>query len=156
MVLSAKLTQRKRSRYRLAAIISRTHRFIYVLFNGRILSRRGNARFLLLTTKGRRSHRERTVALVYLFQHDNPENPSVIASFGGSPKAPDWLLNIRDDPKVKVQIGSIRWEGVARIATGEERGELWRRFVECFPGYERYQARTTRQFPIVIITHAED
>ena len=143
----------------MAAILSRVHRFIYVLFNGRFLSRRGNARFLLLSTKGRRSHRMRTVALLYVLQHDNdanPDNPSVIASFGGSPKAPDWLLNIRDDPRVRVQIGGIRWEGTARISADEEREKLWPRFVGIFSGYERYQARTTRRFPIVIITQDEE
>ena len=149
----AKLTQRMRSRYRLAAILSRFHRFIYVFFNGRFLSRRGSASFLLLTTKGRRSNRMRTVALLYVSHRGNP---SVIASFGGSPRPPGWVLNIQDDPKVKVQIGGVRREGVARIAAAEERRELWPRFIECFSGYERYQARTTRQFPMVIITLPQD
>ena len=80
----------------------------------------------------------------------------MIASFGGNPSAPGWLLNIRDDPQVKVQIDGAHWEGVARIATEEERRELWPRFVACFSGYEGYQARTTRRFPIVIITSAQD
>ena len=81
---------------------------------------------------------------------------SVIASFGGNPRAPGWLLNIRDEPRVKVQVVGGRWQGVARIATDDERLELWPRFVEIFSGYERYRARTTRIFPIVIITRAED
>ncbi len=117
------------------------------------MSRRGNARFLLLTTIGRRSQRARTVALLYVSHNGDP---SVIASVAGSPSAPDWLLNIRNDPKVKVQIGSIKWDGNARIATEEEREGLWPRFVQCYSGYERYQARTSRIFPIVIITQAED
>lgn len=145
--------QRMRSRYRLAALLSRVHRFIYVLFNGRFLSRRGDARFLLLTTVGRRSSRMRTVALLYVFHNGDP---SVIASFGGNPKAPQWILNIRNEPKVEVQIGSVRRKGVARIATDDERRELWPRFVQCFSGYERYQARTNRRFPIAIVTLAQD
>ena len=95
----------------------------------------------------------RSVPLLYVFHR---ENPSVIASVGGRPKAPDWLLNIRDDPKVKVQIGGIKRDGNARIATEEERQELWPRFVQCYSGYERYQDRTTRRFPIVIITQDQD
>ena len=83
-------------------------------------------------------------------------DPSVIASVAGNPKAPDWLLNIRNDPKVIVQIGKIKRDGVARIATEEERAGLWPQFVHCYSGYERYQARTTRIFPIVIIAQAED
>ena len=78
-------------------------------------------------------------------------DPAVIASFGGHPKSPSWLLNVRDNPSVIVQVGSVRWEGTARIASEEEREELWPRFVEIYSGYEGYQARTTRKFPIVII-----
>lgn len=95
----------------------------------------------------------RTVALLYVSHHGNP---SVIASFGGSPRHPAWLLNIQDDPKVQVQIGGARQEGIARIAAEEERRELWPRFLECFSGYEGYQARTNRRFPIVIIELAQD
>lgn len=144
---------RRQYRYRLAAILSRVHRILYVLSNGRFLSRRANASFLLLTTKGRRSNRNRTVPLLYVFHHGNP---TVIASFGGNPRAPAWLLNIRHDPNVEVQIGGLRREGIARIATELERTELWPRFVKCFSGYERYQARAIRQFPIVIIALAKD
>ena len=140
-----------RSRYRLAGVLSKIHRLVYVLSNGRLLSRRGTASFLLLTTTGRRSKRLRTVPLLCV---SHQGNPSVIASRGGNPRAPAWLLNIRHDPKVKVQIGGIRWQGIARIATEDERLELWSRFVDIFPGYERYRARTTRVFPIVIITQA--
>ena len=137
----------------MAAILSRVHRVLYVLLNGRFVSRRGNARFLLLTTKGRRSQRMRTVALLYISHNGDP---SVIASVGGSPSAPGWLLNTRNDSKVKVQIESIKWAGTARTATDEEREELWPRFVQCYSGYERYQAKTTRRFPIVIITPDKD
>ena len=149
----ADLTQRLRHRYRLAAVLSRIHRFLYVFLKGRFVSNRGSARFLLLTTKGRRSQRKRTVVLLYVSRY---ENPAVIASVGGNPKAPGWLLNIRDNPKVKVQIGGVKWDGNARIATDEERQELWPQFVRCYSGYERYQAKTTRRFPIVIITLEQD
>ena len=89
---------------------------------------------------------------MYVTRHGNP---SVIASFGGNPSAPGWLLNIRDNPNVSVQIGGVRRRGVARIASEDERLELWPRFVDVFPGYQRYQARTNRIFPIVIIARLE-
>ena len=70
--------------------------------------------------------------------------------------APDWLFNIRTNPEVTVQIGGLRWEGTARIASGEEREELWPRFVGCYSGYQGYQTHTTRIFPIVVITRSEE
>jgi deazaflavin-dependent oxidoreductase (nitroreductase family) len=129
-------------------IVSRIHRWLYVLFRGRFVSSRGKVNFLLLSTKGRVSHRMRAMPLLYLIHNGDP---CVIASKGGNPVAPDWLLNLRKDPAVRVQIGSVRQDGVARIATDAERAELWPRFVACYPGYEGYQAHTTRIFPIVII-----
>ncbi|MCH7737730.1 MAG: nitroreductase family deazaflavin-dependent oxidoreductase [Chloroflexi bacterium] len=146
------MTQKKPPRFRMGAIVSRIHRTLYVLLNGRFVSGRGGVSFLLLSTKGRRSHRMKTVPLLYLMHSGDP---SVIASKGGSHQAPDWLLNIRNDPEVRVQIGGARREGTARIASEEEREALWPRFVECYPGYEGYQAQTTRRFPIVIITRSE-
>ena len=147
------MTKIRQPRFKMGAILSRVHRFIYLLLDGRFVSRRGNAQFLLLTTEGRRSHRMKTVPLLYLLHN---RSPSVIASKGGSPKAPDWLLNIRAEPKVSVQIGGVRQDGTARIASDEEREELWPRFLECYSGYAGYQARTSRRFPIVIITQPDD
>ena len=138
-----------RHRYRMAAILSRWHGFLYRLLNGRLVAHYANADFLLLTTMGRLSRRRRTVALLYV---TNQGNPAVIASFGGNSMAPAWLLNIRDEPSVKVQIGGDRWGGSARIASHEEREALWPKFVTVFSGYEKYQSKTSRIFPVVIIT----
>ncbi len=139
----------KLRRYRMAAILSRVHRFLYHMLNGRLVAHRGNADFLLLSAMGRRSKRKKSVVLLYVSHHGDP---AVIASFGGNPKAPNWLLNVRDNPSVEVQVGTVRWEGTGSIASPEDREKLWPRFVDVFSGYEGYQARTTRKFPIVIIT----
>ena len=136
----------------MGAMLSRVHRWLYVLLKGRFVSHRGEVRFLLLTTTGRRTGRTWTVPLLYIL---DCENPCVIASRGGHPKAPDWLLNIRNDSTVRVQVGSERWDGLAKIASEEEQDRLWPRFVEAYAGYEGYQARTTRRFPIVIVTPSE-
>ena len=147
------MTKIKTPSFRMGALLSRAHKYLYVLLKGRLVSHRGGVNLLLLSTRGRRSGRMKTVPLLYLVRNGDP---CVIASRGGSPTAPDWLLNIRSDSIVRVQIGGVRREGAARIASGEEREELWPRFVENYPGYEGYQTRTTRQFPIVIITRSED
>ena len=142
------MTRKRKPRFRMGYIVSRVHRWLYVLLKGRFVSGRGGVSFLLLSTKGRLSQRMRSVPLLYLIYNGDP---CVIASKGGSHLAPDWLLNIRDDPRVVVQIGGVHQTGSARIASEEERAELWPRFVACYPGYEGYQAHTTRRFPIVII-----
>ncbi len=146
------MAKTKQLRFKMGAMLSRVHRWLYILLGGRFVSHRGGVRFLLLTTTGRRTQGKWTVPLLYIM---DGENPCVIASRGGHPQAPDWLLNIRKDRAVRVQVGSERWDGLAEIASEEERARLWPRFVEAYAGYEGYQARTTRRFPIVIVTPSE-
>jgi hypothetical protein len=40
---------------------------------------------------------------------------------------------------------------VARVATAEEKKELWPRVVESYKGYAQYQTRTDRDIPLVIL-----
>ena len=150
---SSGLADTKQPRFKMGAMLSRFHRLLYVFLRGRFVSHRGGVSFLLLTTRGRRTGRAWSVPLLYIM---DGENPCVIASRGGHPKAPDWLLNIRHDGQIRVQIGSDHWDGAARIASHEERDRLWPRFFENYAGYEAYQARTSRRFPIVILTSSKN
>ena len=101
----------------------------------------------LLTTRGRKSGVPRTVALLYL--RDGP-NVIFVASKGGMSHHPAWYLNLRANPDVEVQIGAHRLAMRARTATPEEKRALWPRLVAMYPDYEAYQARTTRDIPVVI------
>jgi len=40
---------------------------------------------------------------------------------------------------------------IARTATEEERAELWPQITSAYGGYARYQERTERQIPAVIL-----
>ena len=146
------MAKRRRPRFKVGKMLSRIHRFIYVLFKGRLVSHRGGVNFLLLSTIGRRTGRTWTVPLLYIM---DGTRPCVIASRGGHPEAPDWLLNIRAESRVRVQIGPVSWDGVAKIIAEDARARLWPVFVGYYEGYEGYQARTTRRFPIVVITPSQ-
>lgn len=45
------------------------------------------------------------------------------------------------------------WEGVprARTASKAERPALWKKMAGIWPPYDEYQARTTREIPVVIL-----
>ena len=75
----------------------------------------------------------------------------VVPSKGGHPRNPGWLHNLRAHPDTTVQIGSERIPVRAREATGDERRELWPRAVRYNRFWERYQERTRRQIPLVIL-----
>jgi deazaflavin-dependent oxidoreductase (nitroreductase family) len=104
---------------------------------------------LLLTTTGRRSGEERTTPLIY--QRDG-DRYVVVASQGGADEHPAWYLNLSADPNVEVQVKDDRFEATASTAEGEERERLWELMTATWPAYDRYQTKTDRQIPVVVLT----
>jgi deazaflavin-dependent oxidoreductase (nitroreductase family) len=103
---------------------------------------------LLLTVTGRKTGRRLRSALIYGRDGDNYV---VVASKGGSPKHPLWFLNLRDNPDVELQVGSDTFPARARVTGGAERERLWQAMTKIWPDYNAYQARTTRQIPVVVL-----
>ncbi|HUC00976.1 MAG TPA: nitroreductase family deazaflavin-dependent oxidoreductase [Solirubrobacterales bacterium] len=106
---------------------------------------------LLLTTKGRKSGAERTTPLIYAPYGDAY---TIVASKGGSDEPPAWYLNLDADPEVGVQVLGDRFQANARTASAEEKAEIWPAMVSEWPAYDEYQARTSRQIPVVILERA--
>ncbi len=131
--------------------LSSLNRVLYratgVLLGGRL----GRIQILLLTTTGRKTGRRRTKPLLYL---RDGERLALAASYGGRPYHPAWYLNLRAYPEAEVRIGRKRQRVRARDTTPEEREELWPRFVETYPKYALYQAKTSRRIPIVLLEPA--
>lgn len=75
----------------------------------------------------------------------------LVASFGGDDRHPAWYLNLQANPEVRVTTSGSTRTMIARIASKEERAELWPRITSVFEGYARYQERTERPIPVVIL-----
>lgn len=133
---------------RLVRVGWRAHRWVYARTGGRIGGRVVNMPVLLLTTIGRRSGRVQATALTYLM--DGP-NYVVIASSGGAPRHPDWYLNLQAHPEASIQPGKQIVTVRSRVASGSERDRLWARAVAAYRGYARYEKRTTRKIPVVVL-----
>lgn len=103
---------------------------------------------LLLTTRGRRTGTLRRTALYYGRDGDRYV---VVASSGGEPTHPAWYLNLLADSLVVVQVGAEIFGATARPATGAEKARLWESMVAIFPKYADYQAKTSRDIPVVIL-----
>lgn len=133
----------------------RVHQAAYDLSDGRVGHRLLGVPCLLLRTTGRQTGRTRTSALVYA---RDGEDYLVVASLGGSDRAPAWLHNVRARPEVDVQVGRERFPAVATVV---ERGEgeydrLWKLVNDNNGGrYDRYQARTPRPIPVVRLAPLE-
>ncbi|QIN79703.1 nitroreductase family deazaflavin-dependent oxidoreductase [Rubrobacter marinus] len=129
------------------------HTSLYRATGGRLGGRLAGGPVLLLTTKGRKSGRERTVPLLYL---PDGEDLVLVASNGGTAAHPMWLLNLRAQPAATVEVGEKSLRVRAREASPGEKERLWPRLVEMYGGYESYQQKTDRPIPVVILHPAND
>ncbi len=103
---------------------------------------------LLLTTTGHRSGEPRIAPLIYGRSGDDY---LVVASKGGADDPPSWYVNLQERPDVDVQVFGDRFPARARTATPEERPEMWREMTSHWPDYDRYQERTSREIPVVVL-----
>jgi deazaflavin-dependent oxidoreductase (nitroreductase family) len=132
--------------------LSKVHLAIHRFTRGRVLDRLAGMPVLLLTTTGRRSGKARTTPLTFFRDGDDLV---VIASNGGADRAPDWSLNLQQNPRAVVQIGTDRLTVQASAAAPEKRERLWARITATYPGYAAYQQRTARRIPVLILTPDE-
>ena len=120
----------------------------YVETDGRSGHKWNGRRTLLLTTRGRKSGRLRRTALLY---GQDGDRYLLVASNGGARSHPFWYLNLTAQPEVQVQVGADRFAARARTAGAEEKPRLWRLMTSIWPDYDRYQKRTSRDIPVVIL-----
>ena len=131
---------------------------IFVRTNGRVGSKwRIGAAFrkpvstLLLEHRGRRSGRVYTTPLLYL--RSDGEDLVIVASQGRLPKHPQWYFNLLAHPEVQVHLKGRRNVPVtARVASAEERDDLWPQLVDLYADFAKYQAWTQRAIPVVLLT----
>jgi deazaflavin-dependent oxidoreductase (nitroreductase family) len=100
---------------------------------------------VLLTTVGAKSGQPRISPLVYF---DLDGRILIAGSFGGAPKAPAWVHNLRAQPRVRVEIGTESYDAEARELPRDERDALYPRVVEKAPQFGEYQAKTERVIPL--------
>jgi deazaflavin-dependent oxidoreductase (nitroreductase family) len=129
-------------------IITRLHVGLFRAGGGRVGGKLWGLRILLLTTAGRKSGKHRTTPLCYLADSDTFV---VVASNGGATRNPAWWINLQHTPEASVETGRSRQRVTARVAAPEERARLWAEITAIAPGYLKYQARTEREIPLVIL-----
>jgi len=101
---------------------------------------------LILTTRGRKSGRVRTVILQFF---RDGEAMVITAANDGAHAHPGWYFNLTADPDVHVEVnGRTIAVHAEEIPTEEARG-WWQRILLRDPTYVRYERATTRTFPII-------
>jgi F420H(2)-dependent quinone reductase len=104
---------------------------------------------LLLAHLGARSGKRRISGLTYM-----PYDGSfvIVGSYGGGPRTPGWVYNLRAFPDTEIQVGRGKIDVHAREADEGERQRLWAEAASYHPAWGLFQQRTPRTFPIVILT----
>jgi deazaflavin-dependent oxidoreductase (nitroreductase family) len=126
------------------------HRTLMKVSFGKVGWTAGGMTVLELTTTGRKSGQARSVMLTSPLKVG--DSLVIVASRGGDDTHPAWFLNLRDNPKVQVELqGKGKQAWTARVATSEERAEMWPKVTGKYKNYANYQTKTDREIPLVVL-----
>lgn len=103
---------------------------------------------IIVTHKGNRTGAIRKIPLMRVRVGDGYV---LIGSYGGRPKDPVWVNNLRAHPDVEIRDRTeVFGMKVREVPEGPERDQLWDAGVAAFPPYADYQAKTSRLIPVFI------
>lgn len=103
---------------------------------------------LVLRTRGRRSGELRKFPLIY---GRDGEDYVIVASRGGSPEHPGWYKNLLAHPDAEIQVRDRVLPVTARTGTAADKARVWPIMTAQWPDYDRYQAATTRDIPVILL-----
>ena len=133
-------------------IMSMLNVWAFRLTGGRLGGRFSHgAPVCLVTVVGRKTGQPRTVPLLYLRRGNDLV---IVASKGGMSHHPVWYHNMMATPRVEVETGTTKQPMTVRRASDDEKAALWPALVQMYPDYADYQARTTRNIPVLILSPA--
>ncbi len=132
---------------RLARWSGRIGVWLYRTTDGRV----GGAHVLLLTSPGRRTGVPRSTCVRYL---SSPDGLLVWGTGSGSPRDPDWFLNLRAAAVVDVQIGQERFRARPRELLADERDQMWQTILARAPEVNRYARKAGRTIPVAVLERA--
>ncbi len=106
---------------------------------------------LLLHTTGWKSGIAYTIPLTYFRDGDNY---LLVASNWGREHNPGWYYNLLHQPAALIQVRESMIPVSASPASAEEYARLWKIITHRENFYVRYQKRTRRQIPIMVLAPA--
>ena len=78
-------------------------------------------------------------------------NYVLVGSYGGRPKNPTWVYNLRKNPDVEIrdetQVMKMR---VREVTDDGVRNPLWEAAAEAYPPYNEYRDKTSRKIPVFV------
>ena len=141
-------TSYRHLRARALKAMFKAHATIYERSDGRIGGWLGLPT-LLLSVTGRKSGKIYSTPLAYFRDGDSYV---VVGSDGAAKRDPQWWKNLQVDPIGTVRVGRKKLNVRATLATGAERERLWEIGKTINPMWSKYQTRTERALPVVVLT----
>jgi deazaflavin-dependent oxidoreductase (nitroreductase family) len=129
-------------------MFTRAHCVVYRGTRGIIGGNLIGIQMLLLTTRGRKTGRRRTLPLAYI---ESKGDLIVVASNGGSNTRPAWWLNLCAADTATVQLRGETFEVTWTEAPKKQRIAYWRKLQAAIPAYRLYRFRTDREIPIILL-----
>ena len=127
--------------------MSRSHIFLNRITFGKMFNTLSGDEVCFVTMTGAKSGRAITIPLMYV---PYKSGLLLVASRGGSPNNPVWYYNIAKNPDISVRYRGKKMALTARLATAEEKPELWPVCDSHYAPYADYRARTDRDIPIFV------
>ena len=122
---------------------------------GKVGGQFDGADLLLLTTTGAKSGQPRLSPLAY-FTVDG--KLIVVGSFGGAPKDPAWVHNLRANPQAHIEVatdaGVEAYDATARELPPAEREAILPKITAVVPVFAEYQSKTSRVIPLFELQRA--
>ncbi|MEU5959137.1 nitroreductase family deazaflavin-dependent oxidoreductase [Streptomyces sp. NPDC047525] len=106
---------------------------------------------VIVTMRGAKSGKIRKIPLMRV---EHAGRYAAVASNGGFPRHPLWYFNLKSDPHVELQDGSVRRDMTAREVSGDVKAEWWERAVAAYPPYDEYQEKADRVIPVFVLEPA--
>jgi len=117
---------------------------------GRVGGELASTPILLIHHLGVTTRAERVTPVAYTSLPDG--RVVIAASNGGSPTHPAWYHNLMAHPTIQVELGTETFTALAKEVTGAARAELWTELIAGTPALGEFQAKTTRQIPLLTLT----
>jgi deazaflavin-dependent oxidoreductase (nitroreductase family) len=120
---------------------------------GRVSGSLAGTPMILIHHIGAKSGIERVTPLAC-----NPQDDGrivIVASNGGSPTHPSWCYNLKANPRIEVEVGTETFTVLAEEPDGTARAGLWPKLIAASPSIAEFQAKTTRQIPLFVLTRED-
>jgi len=142
----------RRLRARALKAMFKAHAEVYEKSGGRLGAWFGLPT-LLLSVTGRKSGKSYSTPLVYF---EDGESYVVVGSDGAAKRDPQWWKNLQVNPNCEVRVARKKFLAKASLASGADRARLWDVGKTVNPMWSRYQTRTERELPVVVLTPRVD